>query len=984
MFCYRKYILAIAMALLSALPLRGQVSICYGFEDATTNTRPTGWGALPNLDFNYVGVSSAIAHTGSKSLGNNGTTCYTIMPDEGLNYSADSIWLTFWYYLHNNTDYFDVGYLTDPSDSTTFHRLATLHDWSQQWHFAAVDLSSVPTGARIAFFGHDIFASDGTFWIDDLHLTSSPCAAWGLRVAENREDSVRLEWESAGNPTVTLTINWNTSYNVTGNSFTFARDYYQSFMSEVIAQCPSSGCMPIQPHSDMYIPRYREEPCLDVTDFNSYTSMAVPFYGTPVKPYLHTGTYTTTAPGVSGVFAGSHTINTNPGSDGGGMMVFPRTIPPGDNSTLRLGNRLGDWESASVLYTITVDTNATDLLVMKYTVAMAFGSFQGPEVAHHNDTLHPAWFRIELLDDTLEQVQPDGCNYFYIDMWDTAGWDNMNSMYKRRDFSGMAIDLRPWHGRQVHLRVTTCDGAVNNRWCYAYYNFDCVKRRDTLTSCVDGENRTLTAPYGFRYRWWREGESTTYSTEQSITVPYDSTRWLCELTDLHCPDCRDTIVRLVLPRPMLDVRDTVVENDLPHTYRGVDYYGEADTTFIVPGFPHCDTTVHYRLHVWHNQQVRVEQPVCPGDWPLMWQGHTFSGPDSVSFTLTDCHGADSTVTLVAVDAPTYEVSDTLVICPQQPFTYRGVDHGGPCTFDTLLTSAQGCDSLVHVSLVPRDSTFRLLAAYSTDSLTWSDTLPVRLCDNQTLLLRDSTPEAAAWLWSQDTLPFSSSSFTAYRPSASGTLTLVVQSGQGCQDTLTWPLLLFPDPEAAFTWHHHHPLDIAPTVQFINQSTPEECRYEWLVPQDADGSAYDTLREREPVYTWQGDLPQGNFDVRLVAAWTTLLDTVSHTCRDTAENTVEVVTALLQFPNVVSPNGDGINDRWEVVNLVELGIYPMNEVWIYDAWGLLIYHARNIHDASQWWDPNATRSPDGTYYFRFSAEGRDNLMVKRNGVIEVIR
>ena len=502
----RKIGLVLSLLLWAVLPLRGQVSICYDFESATTDTRPLGWGALPNLDYHYVGVSSAIAHTGGKSLGNNGTTCYTIMPDEGLNYGADSVWLTFWYYLHNNPDYFDVGYLTDPTDSTTFHILATLHDWSQEWHFAAVDLSSVPMGARIAFFGHDIFAADGTFWIDDLHLTSSPCAAWGLRVAENSEDSVRLEWESAGEPTVSLTLNWSTTYNVTGNSFTFARDYSASFMSELIAQCPYSGCMPIQPYSAMYVPRYREGPCLDVTDFNSYSysnysSMAVPYYGTPVEPYLHTGFYTTTAPEVSGVFAGSHTINTNPGSDGGGMMVFPRTIPPGDNVTLRLGNRLGDWESASVLYTLTVDTNENDLMVMKYTVAMACGSLVTTPIAAHNDTLHPAWFLIELLDDTLGQLQPTTCNQFYIDMWDTAGWDEVNSMYKRRNFTGMAFDLAPYHGQQIHLRVTATDGAVNNRWCYAYYNFECLKRFDYDDACSGTDSLTFTMPYGFLYRW---------------------------------------------------------------------------------------------------------------------------------------------------------------------------------------------------------------------------------------------------------------------------------------------------------------------------------------------------------------------------------------------------------------------------------------------------------------------------------------------------
>ena len=77
----RKIGFVLSLLLAAMLPLRGQVDICYGFEDATPNSRPLGWGALPNLDFHYVGITDALAHSGTKSLGNNGTTCFTIMPD---------------------------------------------------------------------------------------------------------------------------------------------------------------------------------------------------------------------------------------------------------------------------------------------------------------------------------------------------------------------------------------------------------------------------------------------------------------------------------------------------------------------------------------------------------------------------------------------------------------------------------------------------------------------------------------------------------------------------------------------------------------------------------------------------------------------------------------------------------------------------------------------------------------------------------------
>ena len=106
------------------------------------------------------------------------------------------------------------------------------------------------------------------------------------------------------------------------------------------------------------IPPYREGPCIAVTD--SYSSMALPYVGTPVEPYLELGPRSTNRPGVTGIYRGSHTVTTNPNAEtGSGQMIFPRIIPPGDDAVLRLGNRLGDWESASMLYTITVDGSIT-------------------------------------------------------------------------------------------------------------------------------------------------------------------------------------------------------------------------------------------------------------------------------------------------------------------------------------------------------------------------------------------------------------------------------------------------------------------------------------------------------------------------------------------------------------------------------------------------------------------------------------------------
>ena len=97
--------------------------------------------------------------------------------------------------------------------------------------------------------------------------------------------------------------------------------------------------------------------------------------------------------------------------------------------------------------------------------------------------------------------------------------------------------------------------------------------------------------------------------------------------------------------------------------------------------------------------------------------------------------------------------------------------------------------------------------------------------------------------------------------------------------------------------------------------------------------------------------------------------------------IEELCELLPDANII--NGDGTSDTWRVVNLLECGVYSMNEVWIYSAWGSLVYHAKNIAKEEDFWDPEQTGSPDGTYYFRFLAKSLYGS-VKRNGMIEVVR
>jgi gliding motility-associated-like protein len=76
-------------------------------------------------------------------------------------------------------------------------------------------------------------------------------------------------------------------------------------------------------------------------------------------------------------------------------------------------------------------------------------------------------------------------------------------------------------------------------------------------------------------------------------------------------------------------------------------------------------------------------------------------------------------------------------------------------------------------------------------------------------------------------------------------------------------------------------------------------------------------------------------------------------------TIEVMEDYnLVASNLVSPNGDGVNDNWQIENLNN---YPNNELVISDRNNNILYRQKNY---SNNWDGqyNGSILPSGTYYY----------------------
>lgn len=93
---------------------------------------------------------------------------------------------------------------------------------------------------------------------------------------------------------------------------------------------------------------------------------------------------------------------------------------------------------------------------------------------------------------------------------------------------------------------------------------------------------------------------------------------------------------------------------------------------------------------------------------------------------------------------------------------------------------------------------------------------------------------------------------------------------------------------------------------------------------------------------------------------TVTVTNANGCTETSTFTVKVLDDLVKIKatNILSPNGDGYNDKWIIENI---DVYPNNEVKIFDKSGRQIYSKRGYDNS---WDGtlNGTGLSEGTYYY----------------------
>ncbi len=111
--------------------------------------------------------------------------------------------------------------------------------------------------------------------------------------------------------------------------------------------------------------------------------------------------------------------------------------------------------------------------------------------------------------------------------------------------------------------------------------------------------------------------------------------------------------------------------------------------------------------------------------------------------------------------------------------------------------------------------------------------------------------------------------------------------------------------------------------------------------------------------------------------------VKNGCDSTKEYLYVSIWPYLRPINILTPNGDNINDTWIIKN-IDNEVYRNNQVMIYDRFGVLVYKQQNYSNAGAW-DGKFKGQPlsEGTYYYLiFYFENGYKKVVK--GALTILR
>lgn len=151
-------------------------------------------------------------------------------------------------------------------------------------------------------------------------------------------------------------------------------------------------------------------------------------------------------------------------------------------------------------------------------------------------------------------------------------------------------------------------------------------------------------------------------------------------------------------------RVTVCENDLPFRWNGHSYPTPGDYTVTLTSVAHCDSIATLKLRTKPNGRSLTIENTCTNRLPFQWNGHEYTTPGTYNVILPGTNSCDSTATLELHIKPIATSITRDTVCSNRlPYIWNGREIYNSGAYRTVLTAANGCDSIPTLYIVVKQA-----------------------------------------------------------------------------------------------------------------------------------------------------------------------------------------------------------------------------------------------------------------------------------------
>ena len=323
----------------------------------------------------------------------------------------------------------------------------------------------------------------------------------------------------------------------------------------------------------------------------------------------------------------------------------------------------------------------------------------------------------------------------------------------------------------------------------------------------------------------------------------------------------------------------------------------------------CDSLLTINVAELPKDSSSLTYVACDGD-PVFFNGVPLFGGSQTDFGFLNQYGCDSTITVIVNPASSTTTFIDLDICPGESAEYNGTSYFDGTNETFTYQDVNGCDSLVQLTVTAYpEVNFDLIG----EAVCWN-------ANDGMLEVLSPTGGTGPYLYSLNGGPFQDELIFTDLPGGDYYVTL--QDANGCEYELDYYLETIEPME----------------VEIVSELLPCSLEAVTVRPELVTGdweSALFTWPDGSTGYEWEVEQP-GTYTV-----------TASNNCEIISRQFAVDLEAdgrvsYLYIPNSFSPNGDGINDKFQVFAADGIQVNYL-EVKIFDRWGNMLREFYNIND-----------------------------------------